>query len=599
MTESEVDVEAGIPYTQMSDLGVGDDPRTYGWIRPTSMVDPLILATAHLSVPVVAAIPIPHQRSSLSESFHLPEIDGDGTGGTGGAQDVTTGYLGSLGKDPDSLFNEAEAYHRSHGFVVYLMRTIRYCFASTLGIALFVFFTLVLDVGNLQRCLSEKSREACTELFVCPLENSNLDHWLAPAILGTLNTLFTLYWVLLVVRFVRRVKIIFRMKRFYEQTLQISPQMLSDGMTWSQVADRIASYHASGQIPCIKSTLILNRRRIALFMHRVDDIYSALLREINLADTSGSKDTPRSCGTCGMCNVRGAYPSFLAWIIRTVIVGSVWTTSNAAPFEYKMRKNHEFLSTPGAVSRLKQKLRFLGVVAFLLGWVIAIFYASQTFFNNVQRFANKNYDTTQYRWTGYAKAILRCRAEGRQSLSIRLREMSKCAEAAIHCYPNYLLNEVLRLINLPLGIIVGLIVLITFNDNQTLFSIVVVGNALIVYLAVLGPLTLNLREYLSSFNKNVTIDKMDDDERELLRATLVSLVHSDAHSDDSLADLSEKMSGYYRHKTVIFVKELLGILLLWKSLMFDLPAQAKQILQFLDRNVVADPYLGVVLAVSE
>jgi hypothetical protein len=566
--------ESDIPYSSLGD--------SYGWIREHK----------HHTSYSGALIDVP------------PEVD-SAMGGDDGTM------LDGLGSTLDEKLEEIRRYHHAHGFRAYLMQTIRRFFVSMIGVSLFTMFTLTMDWNRLSNCLQEKSSEACGSLFVPLSENTNMSGWFWWFVLWMLNIQFALYFVFVIFRsFINRIGRIYLCDRFYNRVLGINSKMIERGLSWNDVVIKIVNYHSSGNIPSIftRGTSgtgvvcdLLSPRIVAILLHRTDDIVSSLVRE--MTDDQSVFGNILSSGVPLLQSVQGgSYSAALEWVFRSMIIGGMWDKA-------KMSK-----TASEAALKMKMKLRILGVLSCLFGWSILAFHISQTFFKNVQRLTNKETDKSQYRWTRYACTTLRRPAEDDQDLAIRFRDITKPVEAAIHCYPDYFLKELLSCINFPISLTVGLIILFTFNDTALLFNTPLAGRPLVVYLTVLGFIAYCLRNYLSGFDSNLTFDKMDEEQSSLLVGTLLSLFpasqdhgaqrgkslefvlspNSGQVRNVSLYQISQRMNSYYRHGLLIFLSELLGVIQLPKMLLYTLPSKAEAIIRFLDENTVIDPRLGVI-----
>jgi hypothetical protein len=527
----------------------------------------------------------------------------------------------------DNFFHDLYTYHRYHGHVPFVMRTIRKLFISTCGIGLFFFLTLVIDWSSFFLCggghAAPLTPLACRngngngsrngnengsgDVNVSGNGNDNdseswgmndggvIDscekiirnfssvgsgvNWF----IIVLNILFLLHLLYLVFRSIRKFKMAYRMNRFYENVLKISELEIKKGITWDQVVSVSISRQRSGLVPNILKQL--SAPLVSSYLNRDDNFLTTIVKSSMMKNILGG--------------IEFCQP--LIWIIRRFIIKNL-------SIEKKSIKNVEFLSIGD--ERLKTIFNRLFLLSIFLTPILLVRHVSMEFFLVVQRFTSRgmissNSNNINYKWSNHAKIILRKYNEDEHSCNIRLGKFSLLVTEMMNCYPDYFTKEIVHILTFLFTSIVGIIIVFTLNDRSMLFNIKIGDQALIVILTILSPVAYICSNYLKGFSHS----KISSTQRNqiLLELSNQGLIdesftsesftsESKTNTNDDNGRLFEsiqQVKKYHCHKMKLFLNEFIGILFLPRTL-FKIAKNDKSITHHLNKITQVDENIGVI-----
>lgn len=562
-----------------------------------------------------------------------------------------------------TFFRDLYSYHRYRGKIPYVLRNIRKAWWVICYVLLFGFFTLCFNLHKLLQCERDKEKDSasCQGAFgffigigIKAIDNDGVEAK-EQTTMEKLSDIFWIgcnisYWIFifyLLIRIISRSRMMTKMERFYCDYLKIrvaqhnctsslwncfglfSCNQSQDDrdkktdqialLDWQHVEARVANYADAGKLEPLIKRGKADGRIIAGYTMRYKNFLSALIHSdrCNLNDNNWKY-----------------YSEFLTSLLERFVIGGIGRNDFSL-------KNTDFL---GDVDGLKRRLRILGLFAFPAIPFLAIYYILMQSLNFVQQLSssnnsgsnggNGNGGNSDYRWSAYAQVKLRKHNEFPHQSKQRLRVNTIFAEQLMECYPNYAMREIVSIIQMPIALAVGFIILSSILFTTLHPNIFFLGRPFIVWLTFLGPILHVSRKYLAAFPKHGGIANMSLEHKQILirqfvvtglttaisplgknepqlanrqadkiqteRANYLYRIENDeGHLNDKILTISNEIKKLYKHRFEIIACDLLGILCLGYVLGWHLHSRAEEILQFLNEKIEMDDDIGVVCKVSD
>lgn len=458
----------------------------------------------------------------------------------------------------DVFFSDMYSFHKAHGFKPFILETCSQVFFVTCGLVLFSFLTLCINWSNFLSCGRVTSDQVCKNIFGWFISNNVF--WIM------CNIFFWLYWIILVRKLFSKFSVALQMNVFYRNILQLS-EIDTMQFTWNQIVDRVIIYQNQGKIPSIRKNI--DADIIASYITRNENFSSLLIQQEKI-------------------DRRFFSSRILTWLLGELVLNKISRNQ-------KIAKDDEFLNNP---EKFKSKFRFYAILSLPFVIFILIYHITMTFFKNIQNLAVKNSSSSSsHRWNTYAKLKLRKYNEISFQTNHRLNSSTKYADMAIHCYPNHVLKQLVKIISFPISCLTGLIILFTLNDTSMLFNISIFDRPLFLYLTILGPIAFLCKSYLSSIsNVNLTtsLQKKELLDNLILHGLLCSSSSNNETSEKRIYIISKYLNQLYQHRIVIFFHEIYSILALPWLLGIVLPRSSECLLEFLNQSARIHKDIGVI-----
>lgn len=511
-------------------------------------------------------------------------------------------------KTLNQFFNFVYEYHQSNGYGPFILKCIKTMIYITFVIGLIFFITLCIDW---KQFLNPNDDQLAKDAFGFLI----VSHPISILI----NIIYQIYGFIVYYSQLLKIYKITKMKRYYQQILGLNSKQIQQ-LKWDSIKQIILEKH----------DFDFKSNNICEIIHRNDNLMSHIFRE----DIFGIK------------KYKNIYHSqLLTWLISKLFVEQILGDDDVVI-------NTSFFNNPQVI---KSKLKYISFVLFLLTPCFILYHIFISGLKEIQHFNhnhvnktdrdtnNKNNtknnnnlkisSSTNYKWSNYAKLILRNYNEYQHEMNDRLNDSANYIEQVIECFPNYILTEIVSMFISPLKIIIGMILFITLPNASLLITVVICGYPLISILTFLTPIAYYCHQYIMDgrasinlrtmkktkkiylINKlhkyNIVVNPKPKEPKDDPNAKFLYGINDDdignienprdgkdyeyeEHMNQFLFAIKEDATTLYQHKFFLFCNEFCGIILLPYLFGYIFPNNIITILSMLEEYTTTTTYTNPV-----
>lgn len=487
--------------------------------------------------------------------------------------------------DLDLFFERLYSYYCEKGIWCIIVKWICELLTLAFTICFAGFLLLFVDWnGLLNAKCGMDAVESGTKL--CDLGKEALrDHpltqltTLKATFLGYLG-LFSIYWVFCFLRFFTQLKETLRIRHFYYNCLHVTDNELKT-MPWPSILEKVVRAQNSQKLCVVKD---LSAHDIVMRLMRKENYLIGMINK-GILSFEISKWFPGAGPTVKFGLNRGRERLILTrtleWTLNWCILHSM--------FDRKFCIREDFVSNPGT---LRKRLVIVGIVMLLLAPCSVIFMLFFLFLRHAEQFYNHPTTASSRRWSNLSKWMFREYNEVEHFFRHRMTSSVPHASDYLKQFPSPILSIVAKFISFISGGLAAVLIIIGFVE-ESLLEGHIFGRNLFWYAAVFGTITAISRAAVT--DELLVLDPEG----------AMSLVVQHSHympkrwrGKENTEIVRMEFETLFQYTAMMWLEEMASILLTPVLLIFVVPKQVNEVLQFISEFTVYVDGVGDVCSFS-
>eukprot|EP00357_Protocruzia_adherens_P027133 CAMPEP_0115008128 /NCGR_PEP_ID=MMETSP0216-20121206/21694_1 /TAXON_ID=223996 /ORGANISM="Protocruzia adherens, Strain Boccale" /LENGTH=677 /DNA_ID=CAMNT_0002375409 /DNA_START=238 /DNA_END=2271 /DNA_ORIENTATION=+ len=470
--------------------------------------------------------------------------------------------------DLDAFFTTVYQYYRFRGFKCAILYRLVDILSLSFTLGFCVLILCYINWTDILQCRDERSCDGINIFIDQPFKEFGLYH----AFILYSILIFIVYLVWHVYCYAIFVREMIEMRSLFIDRLRIRDDDLFS-LKWSDIVDRLAEMQKKYRYCIVKDELT------AL------DIASRIMRKENYLVAMVNSGVLKTKIKLPYLGEKRVFTKAVEWNINIILLNSLFGKD-------KFHLDRSFYS----VKTLKARFVFAGVVNLLILLPMVVFCTLFYFFRHTEEFKRNN-DLGAKEWSNYMLWKYREFNELPHIFEQRMRDSCKPAEQYIRSFPNMLRVIMARFVSYIAGSFLALLIVLSFYDDALALYLRVYDKNLLWYMAILGavigvarlfgteePAASRIQSFKARWTKSKTLQFSQKSEVESTLENLVSHVHSlpkKWKNDPFSRETLNRFSQHFRSKIWHAFDEMIGMLATPFLLIFKLPNQAEELIEYI------------------
>lgn len=487
--------------------------------------------------------------------------------------------------DLDLFFERLYSYYCEKGLWCIIVKWIVELLSLAFTICFSGFFLLYVDWDGLRNAkCGIDAVESGTK--PCDLAKEALhEHPLTPLtlpkaiILGYLG-IFSIYWVFCFLRFFAQLKETLRIRHFYYNCLYVTDDELKT-MPWPSILEKVVRVQNSQKLCVVKD---LSAHEIVMRLMRKENYLIGMINRGILAFPI-SKWIPGAGPTVKSGPNRGRQRLILTKTLEWTLNWSILQSM----FDRKFCIRGEFVSNPAT---LRKRLVVVGLAMLLLSPFLVIFMLVYLFLRHAEQFYNHPTTASSRRWSNLSKWMFREFNEVEHFFRHRINSSIIHASDYLKQFPSPIISIVAKFISFISGGFAAVLIIIAFLD-ESLLEGHIFGRNLFWYAAVFGTIT--------AVSRAAVTDELLVLDPEGAMSLVVQHTHHMPkrwRSKENTDVVRMEFETLFQYTAMMWLEEMASIFLTPYLLIFVVPKQVNDILQFITEFTVYIDGVGDVCSFS-
>ncbi|TYG58638.1 hypothetical protein ES288_D08G239000v1 [Gossypium darwinii] len=470
--------------------------------------------------------------------------------------------------DLDLFFERLYSYYCEKGLWCIIIKWIVELLSVCFTICFSGFFLLFVDWNGL--CNAKCGMDAVESgTKPCDLAKEALhEHPLTPltlskAIVVGYLVLFSVYWVFCFLRFFAQLKDTLGIQHFFYNSLHITDSEIQT-MPWAMILERVVRLQSSSQLCVVKD---LSTHDVVMRLMRKENYLIGMLNKGVLAFpispwVPGAGPTVKF-GSGGMRH-RLILTKSLEWTLNWCILQSM--------FDRNFCVRRDFITNPRT---LKKRLIIVGLTMLLLSPFLVIFMLVYLFLRHAEQFYNHPSTASSRRWSNLSKWMFREFNELEHLFRHRINSSVMHASEYLKQFPSPVISIIAKFISFVSGGFAAVLIIIAFVE-ESLLEGHIFGRNLFWYAAIFGTITAISRAAVA--DELLVLDP----------GGAMSMVVQHTHympkrwrGKENIETVRIEFETLYQYTGMILLEEMASIFLTPLLLLFVVPKQVDDILQFI------------------